>query len=101
METHNAPCLNRTCKETAQFKKGAIKWIMTCPNCGSQFYQSKKAKEDVEKYLEKFKLTDDKPVIAEPNKASETNGDKQIDDSKEKPKTKRLFSRKWRKGERA
>jgi uncharacterized Zn finger protein (UPF0148 family) len=91
--------------ETAEFKKGSIKWVATCPNCGSQFYQSKKAKAEVEKYLEKYQSTNESQNDEESSKPSKSNEQKPVieskDDSKNKPnekeKSRRLFSRPWRK----
>ena len=101
--TATAPCLNRTCSETAEFKKGPIKWVMTCPNCGSLFYQSKSAKESVEKYLEGQKVinNDDRmskkePAVEpeqKPTDTTETNGDKQKGEDESKPKPKRRLGR--------
>lgn len=92
-----APCLNRTCKETAEFKKGAIKYISSCPNCGTQFYQSKKAKQDVEDYLEKHtKASDDDSKEVNKNNERKPVADSK-DESKVKPKKRALFSRQWRK----
>ena len=98
-----APCINRFCSETAEFKKGPIKWVSNCPNCGCQFYQSKSAKASVEKYLAEQETinnddrVDKKEPVVEPEKepiqkptdTTETNGDK----PDVKPKEKRRLGR--------
>jgi len=96
MKTVKAPCLNSFCKETAEFKKGSVKWVMSCPSCGSQFYQKKEAKAQVEKYLEKYQSDESSADdVNETNStdANENNGGEQETKPKDKPEKRRLLGR--------
>ena len=96
-----APCINRFCDETAEFKKGAQKYISNCPNCGTQFYQKKEAKQKVEAYLDKH---NPKPELE--NKTNESqgknstqangnNGGGDMQTQDKKSSSRRLLGRQW------